>query len=72
MIYFECLCFNIKPRGAHGPASSRLIGLEAPEGPPGSPWDPQNVLYAPWGMVISTVTDYRGGACHALITCARR
>ena len=55
------------------PGSARRPG-RGPEGP----WDPQNggpdphfggprCTNAPWGMVITRVTDYRGGACLARI-----
>ena len=48
------------PGGARAPGG-------APEGPRGPPWGSPRCTNAPWGMVITRVMYYRGGACHALI-----
>ena len=53
-------------------------GARTPGRGPEGPWDPQNggpdphfggpkCTDAPWGMGITRVTDYRGGACLARI-----
>ena len=52
------------------PGGARTPG-RGPGGPPGAPEgpvaQPPRCANAPWGMVVTMVTYYRGGACHALI-----